>query len=257
VLTVFSADIPGAMSRYVENAFNDNIIVAYSQGAQGDQNPLYLRPSTNAMASRDGKKITGYELNREEFEGPLRFVGNPGSIVPKPVDPKVLDNLFRFIESEGQILGEEVIRIMTVTKNVTGNVYIKGQEKVVTCPGRKRLNGDSWDPSTRAGVAGVYKDAPDVHIHLGVLGLGTTAILRSDGEVFSYIGQQAKKEAPLAFNMFVGIANGIGSGPGYIPNDGAYGEQTFQVLNTPFKPGCAERGIVNALVELTDEYLHK
>ena len=145
----------------------------------------------------------------------------------------------------------------TVTRKMTGDVPIKGLEKVISCPGRVRIGGDAIDPNTRAGVAGVYKDAPDAKIHIGVLGLGTMAILRSDGKVFSYIGQKAKKESPVMNNMFVGLANGKGDGPGYIPNDAAYGEKVFQVLNTRFKPGCAEQAIVGTMVEMVTKYLDK
>jgi neutral ceramidase len=112
VLGFISGDFPGAMSRYVEKAFGDNVIVGFTQGASGDQNPLYLRPSNNAMVSRAGNKITGFEINREASEGPLRML-KPEENQTRKVDPKVLDDLFRFMESEGQILGGEVIRLMT------------------------------------------------------------------------------------------------------------------------------------------------
>jgi hypothetical protein len=247
----FSADFPGAACRYVEKAFGDKIIVAFSQGASGDQNPLYLRPSTNAMASREGLKITGYELKRESIEAPLRGKGDF-----KVVGAAELDNLFRMIESEGQILGEEVIRVMTVTRKTTGDVRIAGAQKTITCPGRTRINFDASDPAYREGRPGEYKDGPDVDIHLGILGLGTNVIAATDGEIFSYIGLQVKKESPLTNTMFVTLANGgIGQSPGYVANDDAFGQETFQLLNMRVKEGCAERSIVNGLTDMVTEYL--
>jgi Neutral/alkaline non-lysosomal ceramidase, N-terminal len=254
VLGFFSGDFPGAMSRYVERAFGDNIIVAFTQGTSGDQNPLYLRPSNNAMASRIGNKITGFEINREASEGPLRML-SPSESETRKIDPKVLDNLFRFMESEGQILGEEVIRVMTWTKNSASNVQIKGLQKVVSCPGRKRTNGDSFDPKTREGIAGVYVDAPPVDIQIGVLGIGTVALASINGEVYSLIGQKVKDAAPMKDTVFVTSANG--RGPGYIPDDGSYGHQTFQVLNTALKPGCAENTIVDTIRDLEAQYINK
>src|ERR1035437_2978183 len=257
-LNVFSVDIPGAACRYIEKAFNDDIIVAFSQGSVGDQNPLYLRPSTNAMASRGDLKITGYELNREKAEGSLRMDSNTqlGSTPLKPVDAKVLDDLFRFIDSEGQILGEEVIRIMTVTRKLTEDVYIAGQERVVSCPGRKRINGDKMG-AAREGVGGVYEDGPNVSMKLGALGIGTIAILRADGEIFSYIGLRLKEESPLTNTMVVSFAN-LGRGMGYyIPYDAAYGFQTMEVLDSPIKEGCAEQSIVNNMIDMVTEYLGK
>jgi neutral ceramidase len=253
VTGVYSADFPGAACRYVEKAFGDKIVVAFSQGASGDQNPLYLRPSTNAMASREGSKITGYELKREPIEAPLR-----GESDFKLVGTAELDNLFRMIESEGQILGEEVIRVMTVTRKTTGDVRIGGAQKTVTCPGRTRINFDAADPAYREGRPGEYKDGPDVDIHLGVLGLGTNVIASTDGEIFSYIGLQVKKESPLTNTMFVTLANGgIGQSPGYVANDDAFGQETFQLLNMRVKEGCAERAIVNGLTDMVIEYLNK
>lgn len=253
VTGIHSADFPGAACRYVEKAFGDKIIAAFSQGAAGDQNPLYLRPSTNAMASREGSKITGYELKREPIEAPLRGKGDF-----KLVGAEELDNLFRMIESEGQILGEEVIRVMTVTRKTTGDLRIAGAQRAVTCPGRTRINFDASDPVYREGRPGEYKDGPDIDIHLGVLGLGTNVITSTDGEIFSYIGLQVKKESPLTNTMFVTLANGgIGQSPGYVANDDAFGQETFQLLNMRVKEGCAERAIVNGLTDMVTEYLKK
>jgi neutral ceramidase len=47
----------------------------------------------------------------------------------------------------------------------------------------------------------------------------------------------------------VTLANGAANS-GYIPNDAAFGAQTFQVLGSRLKPGCAETAIVNGLLEL-------
>jgi Neutral/alkaline non-lysosomal ceramidase, N-terminal len=252
VMGVVSGDFPGAMSRYVEKAFGDNIIVAFTQGASGDQNPLYLRPSNNAMASRVGNKITGFEINREASEGPLRDAEYKGPAA-KPADPKVIDDMFRFIESEGQIFGEEVIRVMTWTKKTTGEVRIAGVQKEVSCPGRKRTNGDPFDPKTREGMEGTYVDAPPRIYKIGVLGVGTVALAWINAEIYTQIGLEAKNESPLKNTMIVTIANG--SPGGYTPDDSSYGRQTFQVLESSVKPGCAETAIVNTVSDLETQYV--
>src|SRR5258707_1313629 len=69
---ITSADFPGAASRYVEQQFDDQMVLVWTQGASGDQNPLLLRTATNALASKSGVKITGYDLVREKVEAPLR-----------------------------------------------------------------------------------------------------------------------------------------------------------------------------------------
>ena len=251
VMGIVSGDFPGAMSRYVEKAFGDNIIVAFNQGASGNQNPLYLRPSNNAMASRAGNPITGFEINREASEGPLRdaeYKGPPA----KDADPKVINDLLRFIESEGQILGEEVIRVMTWTKRTTGDVRIAGLEKDVSCPGRKRTNGDPFDPKTREAMEGVYVDAPPRVYKIGVLGIGAVALAWINGEIYTEIGLRIKNESPLRNTMLVTVANGAMGG--YTPDDASYGHQTFQVLDSAVKPGCAETALVNTVADLETQY---
>jgi neutral ceramidase len=47
----------------------------------------------------------------------------------------------------------------------------------------------------------------------------------------------------------VTLANGRADS-GYIPNDTAFGANTFQVLGSKLKPGCAETAIVNGLLDL-------
>ncbi len=260
VMGVVSADYPGAMSRYVEKAFGDNVVVAFTQSASGDVNPLHLRPSNNAMADRTGHKITGFVLDRETSEGPLRVVDMrlkaniDTSKVKAAADPKAIDQLFRFIESQGQLLGEEVIRVMTFSPPPTDEVRIAGKQRVVTCPGRMRTNGDALDPGSREGTAATYRDADPVHINVGMLGLGTVALTSVNGEIYTAIGLRMKSEAPMRNTFVVTPANVRVRG--YIVDDASYGHQTFQVLNNAMKAGCAETGIVNAVVDLQTQYLN-
>ncbi len=50
----------------------------------------------------------------------------------------------------------------------------------------------------------------------------------------------------------VTITNGM-SNSGYIPNDAAFGYQTFEVLSSRCKPGYAENAIVNGILDLMAE----
>ncbi len=243
---IISADFPGAMTRYVEKQFDDQMIVAFAQNASGDQNPLHLRPSTNVMASRNGNKVTGYVMNREAQESLLRMNPRAG----KPADPKVMDTLLRFIESQGQLLGEEVIRVMTYTNDMESKVAIVGATKDMTCPGRKRLTGDAWDNATREGVEARYEDAAPVPIHVGALRIGNIAVASSSGELYTLIGQRVKQESPLKNTMLVTLANPNNGANGYTPDDASYGHLTFQALGTRVKQGCAETSIANGVRDL-------
>jgi Neutral/alkaline non-lysosomal ceramidase, N-terminal len=238
-----SADYAGAMSRYVEQAYDDKMVAVFTQGASGDQNPLYLRASTNLMASKSGVPITGNVLVRETVEARIR----EGGVKPMAGDPKVIELLKRWMESTGMVLGEEVIRVMTDTTRVSGEVRIAGAQKVASCPGRMRTD------KGREGLPGTYKDADPVQIRLGMLGIGDVAITSVNAEVYNLISQRMKKQSPMANTMMVTLANGRAES-GYIPDDASFSHNTFQVLGTRLKPGCAESAIANDLADLVSQY---
>ena len=236
-----SGDFAGAASRYVEQAYGDKAVAVFAQGASGDQNPLYLRAATNALASRSGVPITGNVLTREKIEAPLR----DGKVQAEPLDPQVRDTLERVMDSEGVLLGEEVIRVMSDMPRMDGNPQISAAQKMITCPGRRRID------TAREGTPGTYEDGDPVNIRLGVLRLGGIALTTVDAEVYSTIAKRLKQESPFADTVMVTLANGMANS-GYIPNDAAFGAYTFQVLSSRLKPGCAETGIVNGLLDLLE-----
>ena len=238
---ITTADFPGAACRWVEKAFKDNMVMIYTQGASGDQNPLWLRPGTNALASKTGVKITGYEMAREKIEAPLR----DGTVPHGKLDPEVADNLERWIDALGLILGEEAIRVMTNIDKQDSDVRIWGAQKVITLPGRKRTN------TGREGEPGTYEDGPPVNIRLGLLGIGNIALTSIDSEIYNIFAQHLKKASPMTNTVMVTISNGR-TNSGYIIDDTAYGRNTFQVLGNRLKPGYAEQGIVDGLLDLIE-----
>jgi hypothetical protein len=253
----YSGDFPGAMSRWVEEAFNDKAIAVFTQGASGDQNPLYLRPSTNAMASRTGVPITGYEAVRESVEEPLRDQKVQG----KPMDPEVRDRLQRWMEAEGTVLGEVVIRTMTHATRKERDVRIAGEMKEITCPGRVRTDTgahvNSGPTPYVIGMPGTYADGPAVPIRIGVLGIGDVALTHVDAEIYTLIAQRIKRQSPMANTMVVTIADGR-SASGYIPDDASFSHNTFQVIASHLKVGCAESSIADGLTDMVSSYqLHK
>jgi neutral ceramidase len=240
---ILSADYPGAMTRYIEKIFDDQAVVAFANGAEGDQNPLYLRPSTVALLRRGGQKYAGQPLVREEVESEIREGRRP----MVPLDVKAADDVERWIEAEGMVLAEEVLRVSESLKAAAGNARISGAQKTITCPGRTRTD------QGREGMAGAYTDGEDVNIMVGVLGIGNIGLAWIQAEAYNMIAQQVKAKSPMANTVFVGLANGR-SNSGYIPTDDAFGRQTFQVLNSRLKPGCAETSIRDAMVEMLTQY---
>ena len=236
-----SADFPGAACRYIEQAYDDKVVAVFAQGASGDQNTLYLRAATNALASRSGVNITGNVLTREKIEAPIR----DGKVPAGPLDPEVGDVLERVMDSEGVLLGEEVIRVMTNTTRMDASPRISAAQNTITCPGRRRAD------NAREGTPGTYEDGDPVNIRLGVLRIGNVALTTVNAEIYSAIARRLKEQSPLANTFVVTLANGMANS-GYIPNDAAFGALTFQVLSSRLKPGWAETAIVNGWLDLLE-----
>ncbi|MGA2572035.1 MAG: neutral/alkaline non-lysosomal ceramidase N-terminal domain-containing protein, partial [Terracidiphilus sp.] len=51
-LDLVSGDIPGASSRYIESALDDKAVALWSEGAAGDQNPIYFQQTYDLRAIR-------------------------------------------------------------------------------------------------------------------------------------------------------------------------------------------------------------
>jgi hypothetical protein len=54
---------------------------------------------------------------------------------------------------------------------------------------------------------------------------------------------------PAIKSMMVTLADG-NAGSGYIPDDQSFSHETFEVLSSRLKPGCAEDGITDGLLGL-------
>ncbi|MDH3512860.1 MAG: hypothetical protein OER85_18630 [Gammaproteobacteria bacterium] len=240
-----SGDFSGASSLHVEKAFGNDMVMVFSQGAQGDQMPLHLRNSTNVMAALSGVELTGFEFVREEIETPLR----EGKVPRGKNDPAVDAADKDWMEAQGALIGEEAIRVMSQMDRLDSDVKIGGRLMTLTCPGRVWTNS----AGARAGVPGTYADGEDVKMRLGVLGINDIALASINAEAYNLIGQQVKAASPLARTMFVAVANGRANS-GYVPTDDAYGRYTFQVVASRLKPGCAQDGIVNGITDMIFDY---
>ncbi len=242
-LDMVSGDAPGATSRYIEDSFDDKIVAVWSTGACGDQNPLYFQQTYDLREIR----IKDYAKRGQDISNSMP-PGGQGLNKQDPTVIRLMNQQKQMILSMGQFLGEEVLHVMrSVDRSVT-NAGIYGDQRIVTFPGRKRTN------SGRAGYAGTYEDADSVNLRLGLLLIDDIAFTSVNGEVFNLIAQRLKKESPYARTMMLTVTNGIGN-TGYIPNDAAFGYYTFEVLSSRLKPGYAENGIVNGLLDMMYEVI--
>jgi hypothetical protein len=147
---------------------------------------------------------------------------------------------FSLVDSLGQILGEEVIRVAAGIKT-SPDARIRGAQKWVTCPGGK------LSPQEGAPNRFTFQEGPPVEIHLGLLMLGDVALAGVSGEVLTLIHERLKKQSPLKHTIMVTHANGA---IGYIPDDAAYEQVSYEITATRLKRGCAEGAIVNGVLEL-------
>jgi neutral ceramidase len=240
-LDQISGDIPGATSRYIEESLDSQAVAVWSTGASGDQNPIYFQQTYDLRDIR----IKDYAARGIDISNAMP----PGGQGLNKQDPKVarlMSQQRQMTVSMGQMLGEEVLHVMrSGLERPATSAEIAGGQKTVSCPGRKRTD------SGRAGFSGTYVDAAPVPIRLSLLRLGDIAIGAVDAEVFTLIAQRLKRESPLKHTLMATLTNGMAPS-GYIPNDAAFGYDTFEVVSSSLKPGCAETAIVDGLLDLID-----
>jgi neutral ceramidase len=213
-----SGDLPGATSRFVEQ---------YYEG------------------KRDPRSDAGWDLQLQ----PQEKVGENGVVALWTSGPAGDQNPigmdsgedFSLVDALGRILGEETVRVANNITTLSSQAKIWGSQQVITCPGQK------VEPGPRPRAEYKFEDSDPVNIRLSLLMINDIALAGVSGEVFTPIFQRLKRESPFNNTIMVTHANGLS---GYIPNDAAYSQISYEITATNLKPGCAEGGIVNGLVEM-------
>ncbi len=239
-----SGDWPGEAERYIEDSFDDKCVALFSVGAQGDQNPIYFQQTFDLRDIR----IKDYAARGQDISNAMP-PGGQGLNKQDPTVKKLLDQQKMMIKSMGQFMGEEVkhvMRLMDPAHMAAGGKIVAAQ-KMIALPGRNRTSG-----AQRAAVEATYTDGPDVSLRLSLLMIDDIALGGGSAEIYNMIAVRFKRESPVGRSIFVSMVNGS-SNSGYIPDDAAYGRQTFEVLSSRCKPGYAESGIVNGLLDLIAE----
>jgi neutral ceramidase len=238
-LDMISGDIPGAASRYVEESLGGDAVALWTSGAAGDQNPIYFNQTYELRDIR----IADYAKRGEDISNAMP-PGGQGMDRSNPRVKVLMDQQKRINETLGQMLGEEVLHVLREgLENSPVDSTLRGAQVSFSCPARQRTD------SGRAGNPGSYVDAGEVAIGLGALRIGDVYIGAVDAEVYNVIAQRLKHESPFKHTLMATLTNGRAE-TGYIPSDDAFGRNTFQVLSSRLKPGCAEAGIVDGLLEL-------
>jgi hypothetical protein len=243
-LDMVSGDAPGAASRYIENSYDNKLIALWSTGCEGDQNPIFFQQTFDLRDIR----IKDYAKRGEDISNAMP-PGGTGLDRNNPEVKRLMNQQREITKAMGVMLGEEVKHVMRTINRTETKAFISSAQKVVEIPGRDRTN------KGRAGYEGTYVDGESVKIRLGVLLLNDIAIGSINAEVFNQIAMQLKKESPFSRTMVVSVTNGSANS-GYIPNDAAFGYQTFEVLSSRCKPGFAERAIIDGILDLMELLKH-
>jgi neutral ceramidase len=236
-----SDDAPGATSSYIENSFDNKIVAVWSEGACGDINPIYFQQTFDLREIR----IKDYAKRGEDISNAMP-PGGVGLDRKDPVVQKLMKEQETITNAMGVMLGEEVKHVMRNIEHPEDKITIKASQKVLTFPGRKRTN------QGRGGIEGTYVDGDSVTIRIGVLLLGDIALGTVNGETYNQIARQFIKESPYSRTMMVTIANGSAT-TGYIPDDASFGQNVFEVLSSRLKPGYAERGIIDGIIDMMQQ----
>ncbi len=237
-LDLVSGDAPGAASTYIENSYDNKIVALWSTGCEGDQNPIFFQQTFDLRDIRTKE----YAKRGEDISNAMP-PGGTGLDRKNPTVARLMNEQREVTKAMGVMLGEEVKHVMRSIERPVTTATIAAAQKMVSFPGRNRTN------QGRAGYEGTYVDGDSVRLRLGLLRIDDIVLGTINAEVFNLIGQQLKKESPYARTIVVSLTNG-GANSGYIPNDAAFGYQTFEVLSSRCKPGYAERAIIDGILDL-------
>jgi len=234
-----SGDIPGASSRYIEESLGDDVVAVWSLGAAGDQNPIFFQQTYDLREIR----INDYISRGEDISNTM-LPGGMGLDRDNPEVAKLMNQQRQMLDTMGQMLGEEVLHVMRAgLERPLTSALISGRQQSVTCPGRRRTD------SGREGYPGTYVPGDEVNLLLSVLRIGDVYLGGVNAEIFNLIAQRLKQESVHKHTMMVTLTNGTANS-GYVPHDGAFGYNTFEVLSSRLQPGCAENAIVNGMLDL-------
>ncbi len=211
-----SGDLAGATSRFVEQYYAGKL----ADGPRSDGGILLRRKPEEAGSG----VVAIWTSGAAGDQNPISMSGKD----------------FTMVDALGKILGEETVRVANGIR-ASPQARIQGAQKVVRCPGRKVEAG----PRPRKEYK--FEDAEPVEIRLSVLTLGEIALAGVSGEVLTPIYLHLKRQSPVRQTIMVTHANGSS---GYIPNDAAFDQISYEITTSRLKPGCAENAIVNGLVGL-------
>lgn len=207
-----SADLAGAVSKYVERHFGDNAVVFYLVGCAGDQVP-YLQASRHVVHD-DGSVSRADEHEKG----------------------------FLLLALLGQKLGAEVVRITQRIKPEPANVY-RVERHLIS------LNGLKFTPHNAAtGPVTTFEYIRSTSVTLPVVLIqwGKIVMVGVQPELSAILGERIRAASPFAQTLVITMVDGAAK---YLPDIAGYQRLTYEARSSPFAPGEGEHA-VQAIVNL-------
>ena len=216
-----SGDLAGATSRFVEN---------YYRGRQEDA------PRDDAGAA--------IQLRPEQASENVVALWTSGAAGDQNPISLARGSDFTMVDALGRILGEEAVRVAGAIHTMDqAKIFCKQQ--VITCAGRKLGPG----PVPRQEYKWV--DSDPVSIRLSLVMINDIALAGVSGEVMTMINEHLKKESSSGQTVMVTHAN---DSSGYIPDDAAFEQLSYEITTSRLKPSCAENAIVKGFLNLMQQH---
>lgn len=236
---IIHGDIAGNAEKFVEHQYNDKVVALWSMSAAADEYP--------------------------KFNGGMGLLDDKAS----PYAP---------IEIQGAMIGGEVMKVIKRTTQTSDVVTMYAADRAVPCEMNVQQPGQAGPaagpggsqgpggPNAQAGPGGpggqpqqqvppkqllpTPKPGDKLDIHLSLIRINQLAISGVSGEVGSQIFVHLKQVSPFPNNIMITLSN---DRAGYIPDDAGWDHQGPS--GQAFVRGCAEKAIVNNLVEMMNATL--
>lgn len=228
--TGYSADFPGFCRRTLEAAYENDILVAYFNGAQGDTNHVNVQ-------RRDG---FGYEHSK--------YMGRviAGAVL------KVLDRCEPCENEKVDFLAET----FEIPLNVPDPFEVPWAENIMLLNSQGRQDELATGPMAAQTTLGrarrilELKDGPaSWQMTFTAIRVGDVVFAGAPGEPFTWIGTEVKNASPFAMTVFCCCCNGY---EGYFPVKSAFEEGGYESGASRFLPGVAELIAEDGKVTIND-----
>ncbi len=212
-----SGDLAGAASRFIEEAYGDEVVALFLIGAAGDQAPLLM----------DQASVVG--LKGEMLKTDYQDAG------------------YAFADALGKKLGSQVLKDSEkISCTDAGQENISFCQETVICSGQKIAGKPSEIHPTKTYQ---YETDEDQEVVLSIVTMGEAAFIGLGPELSSATAMQIRKESPYPVTMIVTLVNGADK---YMPESSAYDRITYEAMNSKYAKGSAEqvqRAVTDQLIK--------